>query len=282
MGRGGGDERAGGFRGRRDRPRDRVLRRRLVDPVRRHARPVPPRGRLAQRPVLRVRHHQTAVRRCPGPTRVRARPRPGSPGGAGIGPSGHRGHQPRPAAAVDGRAPPDEDADPSAARRLLEEAGYATGAELGTIVVNASGLAVGPAVAVWREELGSTSRSRPWTSATISPSCPSARLPCSRSTGSPTTPHRTPSTGSCCFRTRPRTTALERPDLRRSHGSRGAGDRSGRAAIGVPRGRGRGRRRSAGHPWSWDASHWLVRDGLNGVGTLTVGLLDFGRVSWAD
>jgi ABC-type transport system substrate-binding protein len=35
-------------------------------------------------------------------------------------------------------------------------------------------------------------------------------------------------------------------------------------------------------PWSWDASHWLVRDGLNGVGTLTTGLLDFGRVSWAD
>ncbi len=35
-------------------------------------------------------------------------------------------------------------------------------------------------------------------------------------------------------------------------------------------------------PWSWDATHWLVRDGLNGVGTLTVGLLDFGRVSWAD
>ena len=49
--------------------------------------------------------------------------------------------------------PADEDADPSAARRLLEEAGE-TGAELGTIVVNASGLAVGPAVAVWREELG--------------------------------------------------------------------------------------------------------------------------------
>jgi hypothetical protein len=35
-------------------------------------------------------------------------------------------------------------------------------------------------------------------------------------------------------------------------------------------------------PWSWDASHWLVRDGLNGVGTLTTGLLDFGRVSWGD
>jgi ABC-type transport system substrate-binding protein len=34
--------------------------------------------------------------------------------------------------------------------------------------------------------------------------------------------------------------------------------------------------------WSWDASHWLVREGLNGVGDLTVGLLDFGRVSWAD
>jgi ABC-type transport system substrate-binding protein len=34
--------------------------------------------------------------------------------------------------------------------------------------------------------------------------------------------------------------------------------------------------------WSWDASHWLVDGDLHGVGSLTVGLLDFGRVSWGE
>ena len=35
-------------------------------------------------------------------------------------------------------------------------------------------------------------------------------------------------------------------------------------------------------PWSWDASYWLARTGLKGLGNLTTGLLDFGRVSWAE
>jgi oligopeptide transport system substrate-binding protein len=32
-------------------------------------------------------------------------------------------------------------------------------------------------------------------------------------------------------------------------------------------------------PWSYDVSSWLVRPGLQGLGTLTIGLLDFGLVS---
>ena len=32
-------------------------------------------------------------------------------------------------------------------------------------------------------------------------------------------------------------------------------------------------------PWSYDESSWLVRPGLQGLGTLTIGLLDFGLVS---
>jgi ABC-type oligopeptide transport system substrate-binding subunit len=35
-------------------------------------------------------------------------------------------------------------------------------------------------------------------------------------------------------------------------------------------------------PWSYDATWWLVADGLRGLGNLTIGLLDFGRVSWED
>ena len=33
-------------------------------------------------------------------------------------------------------------------------------------------------------------------------------------------------------------------------------------------------------PWSYGETWWLVRDGLRGLGNLTIGLLDFGRVSW--
>jgi oligopeptide transport system substrate-binding protein len=33
-------------------------------------------------------------------------------------------------------------------------------------------------------------------------------------------------------------------------------------------------------PWSYPTSWWLVRPGLRGLGNLTTGILDFGRVSW--
>ena len=33
-------------------------------------------------------------------------------------------------------------------------------------------------------------------------------------------------------------------------------------------------------PWSYGAGWWLVRSGLRGLGNLTSGLLDLGRVSW--
>jgi ABC-type oligopeptide transport system substrate-binding subunit len=33
-------------------------------------------------------------------------------------------------------------------------------------------------------------------------------------------------------------------------------------------------------PWSYGETWWLVADDLRGLGNLTIGLLDFGRVSW--
>ncbi len=33
-------------------------------------------------------------------------------------------------------------------------------------------------------------------------------------------------------------------------------------------------------PWSYGTTWWLVADGLRGLGNLTIGLIDFGRVSW--
>jgi len=58
-----------------------------------------------------------------------------------------------PALWPDGFAPTIE-FDPDEAGRLLDEAGYEDRDDLGTIVVNGSGLGVGPAVATWREVLG--------------------------------------------------------------------------------------------------------------------------------
>ena len=49
---------------------------------------------------------------------------------------------------------PEMASDPDEARALLDEAGFEDRSDLGTIVVNGTGLGVGPAVAVWREELG--------------------------------------------------------------------------------------------------------------------------------
>jgi ABC-type oligopeptide transport system substrate-binding subunit len=35
-------------------------------------------------------------------------------------------------------------------------------------------------------------------------------------------------------------------------------------------------------PWAYGETWWLVADGLRGLGNLTVGLMDLGRVSWDD
>jgi hypothetical protein len=33
-------------------------------------------------------------------------------------------------------------------------------------------------------------------------------------------------------------------------------------------------------PWAYGETWWLVASGLRGLGNLTIGLIDFGRVSW--
>lgn len=179
--------------------------------------------------------------------------------------------------------PPDEDADPEEARRLLEEAGYASGAELGTITVNATGLGVGPAVAVWREELGVEFAVE------------------SMDFGDyiGLLPVRPPQVFTINWITDyPSPNALYGllllPDAASNYGhwrdeefvdlmeaaartTDAAAERTAWLAV-----EDRVDAQAPVIPWSWDASHWLVRDGLRGVGSLTVGLLDFGRVSWSD
>lgn len=179
--------------------------------------------------------------------------------------------------------PEDDAADTDEARRLLREAGYASGAELGQITVDATSLNVGPAVAVWREELGADIAIESMDFIDF------LRI----------LPERSPQVFTISWITDyPSPYALYGllllPDAASNYG-RWTDAEFVRLMEDAARATDPEEQRSTYLaveaeidaqapviPWSWDVSHWLVRDGLNGVGNLTVGLLDLGRVSWAD
>jgi ABC-type transport system substrate-binding protein len=179
--------------------------------------------------------------------------------------------------------PEDESSDPDQARRLLRDAGYASGAALGEITVNANGLNVAPAVATWREELGVdiAIESMDWTDyLRILPERPPQVFTINWITDYPS-PYALYG-------------LLLLPDAASNYGhwtdadfvrlmedaARAADPAEQRSAYLAVEAQVDGE--APVIPWSWDVSHWLVRDGLNGVGNLTTGLLDLGRVSWAD
>jgi oligopeptide transport system substrate-binding protein len=185
-----------------------------------------------------------------------------------------------PAAWPDGFAPVFE-SDPDEAARLLDEAGFADRADLGTIVVGASGIDVAPAIAAWREALGvelavetpdpaealNVLEDRPphiysitWIADYVSPNAIYSLL-------------LLPGAGSNWGR-------WVDGDFVVLLEAAGAVTEEGEAAAAY--------RRVDEHvagaapviPWSYDRTWWLVADGLRGLGNLTVGLLDLGRVSW--
>jgi oligopeptide transport system substrate-binding protein len=179
--------------------------------------------------------------------------------------------------------PQDEAADPNEARRLLADAGYDSGADLGPITVNANGLNVAPAVAVWREELGAeiAIESMDWGDyLLILPERPPQIFTISWITDYPN-PYALYG-------------LLLLPDAASNYGRWDDAEFVSRMEIAAREADPEAQRsaflaveeavdaESPVIPWSWDVSHWLVREGLNGVGSLTIGLLDFGRVSWAD
>lgn len=175
---------------------------------------------------------------------------------------------------------PDLRGDPERARELLDEAGYNDRADLGTIVVNGSGLGVEPAVAVWRDELGveidvetmnfgdflSLLDARPPQIFTISwiADYPS--------------PHALYG-------------LLLEPGAASNYGdwnddefaalleqaAQAADDDVGAAYSAVEA---HVAEEAPVIPWAYGETWWLVAGGLRGLGNLTVGLLDFGRVSW--
>ncbi len=179
--------------------------------------------------------------------------------------------------------PEDEPSDPDQARQLLRDAGYASGAALGEITVNANGLNVAPAVATWREELGVdiAIESMDWPDYLRTlPQRPPQVFTINWITDYPS-PYALygllllPDAASNYGRwtdadfVRLMEDAAQAPDPSDQRSAYLAVEAEVDAEVPVI-------------PWSWDVSHWLVRDGLNGVGNLTTGLLDLGRVSWAD
>jgi oligopeptide transport system substrate-binding protein len=177
---------------------------------------------------------------------------------------------------------PELDTDPDRARALLDEAGFGDRSDLGPIVVSANGLFVDPAVAVWREELGveiqvetmdfdsflEVLETRPPQVFTISWIADYA------------SPHALYG-------------LLLEPGALSNYGdwrddeflalldnaAAAPEDEVGAAYDAVES-------YVAGQapviPWSYGETWWLVADGLRGLGNLTIGLLDFGRVSWDD
>jgi oligopeptide transport system substrate-binding protein len=177
--------------------------------------------------------------------------------------------------------PDDYAYDPGAARRLLDEAGYADRDDLGVITVADVGLGVGPAVAVWRDELGVQIAIEGMDFDDYLGDLeddPPQIYTISWITDYPS-PYALYS-------------LLLLPDAASNYGgwtdaefvrlleaaSAAHGDAGQPAAY----------RQVDAYvdemapliPWSYPTSWWLVRPGLRGLGNLTTGILDFGRVSW--
>jgi ABC-type transport system substrate-binding protein len=175
---------------------------------------------------------------------------------------------------------PTLEADADAARELLDEAGYRERSKLGTVVVNGLALDVEPAVAVWREELGvdvevetmdfndflANLDTRPPNLFTISwiadyPS-PQALYGLLLEPGAASNYGR--------WNDDEFASLLE-------DAARAPEDQIGEAYAAVED---YVTDQAPLIPWSYGETWWLVADGLRGLGNLTIGLLDFGRVSW--
>lgn len=171
--------------------------------------------------------------------------------------------------------------DPAEAARLLDAAGYADRAAMGTITINAAGLNVAPAVAIWREELGVTIRveamdfgdyirsleTNPPQVFTISwiADYPSPYALYSLLLLPGAVSNYGGWTDDAFVRLLETASAAE-TDAAQAQ-AYGAVDAYVDEQVPVL-------------PWSYGTAWWLARPGLRGLGNLTTGILDFGRVSW--
>ena len=177
---------------------------------------------------------------------------------------------------------PEIETDVEAARSLLDDAGYEDRADLGTIVVNASGLGVEPAVAVWREALG------------VEVAIETMNFGDFLAALDTNPPHIFTINWIADYAS-PHALygLLLEPGAASNYGDWRDADFEDlvQAAARAPDdGVGAAWDEVEAYvsdeapviPWAYGETWWLVADGLRGLGNLTVGLLDFGRVSWDD
>jgi len=175
---------------------------------------------------------------------------------------------------------PELDADPAEAQRLLGAAGYADPADLGTIVVNGNGLFVDPVIAAWREELGVEIKVETSSFETFLDDLE-------------TRPPEVFTVGWIADYASPHALygLLLEPGALSNYGdwrddefnelleiaAAAPEDEVGAAYDDVEA---YVAEQAPVIPWSYGETWWLVDGGLRGLGNLTVGLIDFGRVSW--
>jgi ABC-type transport system substrate-binding protein len=177
--------------------------------------------------------------------------------------------------------PADLQHDPQGARRLLDEAGYADRNDMGVITVADVGLGVDPAVAVWRDELGARITvegmdfgdylrdlgSEPpqiftinWIADYPSPYALYSLL---------LLPNAASNYGR--WSDDEFVSLLEAASAAEGDATQASAYAAVDAYIDE---------QAPVIPWSYPVGWWLVRPGLRGLGNLTTGILDFGRVSW--
>jgi ABC-type transport system substrate-binding protein len=175
----------------------------------------------------------------------------------------------------------DQVTDLGRARSLLDAAGYADRSKLGTITVNGSGLGVGPAVRIWEDELGvkveiEAMDFRDYLVALVEHPPQVFTINWIADYPSPYALY----------------SLLLLPDATSNYGhwddpefvrlleaASGAASEADQAtAYRAVDARVDGE--APVIPWAYGAGWWLVRPGLRGLGNLTTGILDMGRVSW--
>jgi ABC-type transport system substrate-binding protein len=185
-----------------------------------------------------------------------------------------------PAVWPDGYAPT-IGSDPDEARRLLDAAGYEDRSDLGVVTVSGTGLGVRPAVAAWADELGVELEVESTSFGDYLLQLDERRAPQIFTItwiADYPSPH-------ALYGLLLADGALSNYgdwsdnefEARLEAAARAGADDVGPAYQAVED---RVAEESPVIPWSYGETWWLVADGLRGLGNLTVGLLDFGRVSW--